>query len=378
MALHCVDCLWSVEFVMSMPAAKPPMNLGQLLQRHLLLAIMVLCYAGVAVWLSRLHETSIHNEKAGALFTSFMIDIPIMVFFVLMWRLLVLTYIDRDPNRTATLLTEVRGFFLDRDRMIGGFLAVAIMSVTLIAFAQLKNLIPVLNPYSWDEYFMQLDRTLHFGWDPYQIAHALFGWNAAITFFSGIYNFWLFMMYFVLLGACFMRPDSLVRMQFLIAFLLTWAIGGNLVATIFSSAGPVYYAKLGLGDTYAGLMNQLQAHAATGAISVVNTQNLLWFIHTNSTPVNAISAFPSMHVASSVLMAIFLRRISPVLGRMAVVFAVGIMIGSVLLAWHYAVDGYAGAAIAVAAWVVAGWLVRAVYGAGVRRAVGKEPAVADT
>lgn len=70
----------------------------------------------------------------------------------------------------------------------------------------------------------------------------------------------------------------------------------------------------------------------------------------------------SMHVASSVLMAIFLYQRALWLGRLVAVFAMAMMIGSVLLTWHYAVDGCAGAVIAVICWVVAGWLVRAVYG----------------
>jgi membrane-associated phospholipid phosphatase len=40
------------------------------------------------------------------------------------------------------------------------------------------------------------------------------------------------------------------------------------------------------------------------------------------------------------------------------VFAAIIAVGSVLLAWHYAVDGYAGAAIALACWWLAGRLAR--------------------
>ncbi len=281
-----------------------------------------------------------------------------MVFFVLLWRLLNLTYVHKIPNRFEHMASDVRSFLSERDRIVGGLMTVCIMAGTLVAFAQLKNLIPTLHPYSWDEYFMQLDRTLHFGVQPYEIAHTVLGWHFAITAISGLYNFWLFMMYFVLLGACFMRPDSAFRMQFLIAFLFTWAIGGNLFATIFSSAGPAYYALLGLGDNYSELMGILRNHAATGAITVVNTQDLLWQIHTAKSPINAISAFPSMHVASSVLMAIFLSRLSRWLGLFASIFALGIMIGSVLLAWHYAVDGYAGALIAVASWYAAGWLVR--------------------
>jgi membrane-associated phospholipid phosphatase len=65
-----------------------------------------------------------------------------------------------------------------------------------------------------------------------------------------------------------------------------------------------------------------------------------------------------MHVASSTLMAIFAFQWSRLAGIMLTIFATGIMIGSFVLGWHYAVDGYAGAMIALASWVVAGVLLR--------------------
>lgn len=195
----------------------------------------------------------------------------------------------------------------------------------------------------------------------------LFNWPIVITFFTGIYNFWMFMMYFVLFAAAFMRPSNPARMQFFVAFLLTWAIGGNVLATVFSSAGPVYYARLGLGDNFGSLTGLLRAHAATGALTVVTLQDLLWNLHLREAPINSISAFPSMHVASSVLMAIFLSKVSRLLGIFASLFALGIMIGSVLLAWHYAVDGYAGGVIATSAWFLSGWIIRLTYGTQTRQ-----------
>ncbi len=65
-----------------------------------------------------------------------------------------------------------------------------------------------------------------------------------------------------------------------------------------------------------------------------------------------------MHVASTVLMALYARAYNRRFGQVMTVFAGVIMLGSVLLAWHYAVDGYAGAAIAVACWLLTGRLIR--------------------
>lgn len=329
-----------------------------LLRIHALLIGLVGAYLGTAYTMNYVHQVSVADEKAFGLFLAFLTNVPMMIFFVLFYRLLQLTYVKRDPDRFATLKLEVVTFFSNHNRIKGGILAVLLMTGMLIAFAQMKNLIPLLNPFVWDEYFMHLDKDLHFGMHPYEITHAVFGWEYAVSFFTGLYNLWLFLMYFVLFGACFMQHDSPLRMQFLIAFLLTWAIGGNLLATLFSSAGPVYYANLGLGDAYAQLQNLLQSHAQAADLTVVNTQQMLWSWHTHEPQVNAISAFPSMHVASSVLMAIFLLRASRLLGLFAVVFALGIMIGSVLLGWHYAVDGYAGALIAAACWKLSGWMVQ--------------------
>lgn len=319
---------------------------------------MVVVFMSVSLWLSGYHEVSVQDEKAWSLFRSFLIKVPQMIFFVLFLRLIHLTYFETVPDRMATMKSEVLRFISDRARMTGGFVAAGLMTVTLIAFAQLKNLIPALNPFSWDEYFMNLDKVVHFGVQPHVIVHAVFGGHYTISFFTGLYNVWLFMMYFVLFIACFQRPESRLRMQYLIAFLLTWAVGGNLVAGMFSSAGPVYYANLGLGDAYAGLMQILHDHADTGALTVVETQEILWRLYSMPNPVSGVSAFPSMHVALSVLMAIYAFQFSRLLGVLMSVFATSIMIGSVLLAWHYAVDGYAGGLIAASCWYVAGWLVQ--------------------
>lgn len=343
-----------------MPAQTKPMRLGlvQLLRQHALLAGLALIYFLGSSWLSAHYMTDTREKDVGAALGSFFLSVPQMVFFVLFWRLLQLTYADRAPDRFARLKAEVLAFLAQRDRLIGGVLGLGLMVVVMLSFTQMKNLIPALNPFSWDLAFMKLDTALHFGQPPHVYLQAIFGGHYAISFFTGIYNVWLLLMYFMMLAACFMRPESRVRMQFMLAFVLTWAIGGNLLATIFSSAGPVYFTQLGLGDTYAPLMDLLRAHAATGALTVVETQDLLWTLHSRPAPVNLISAFPSMHVGSSVLMAIFAFHWHRLAGIAVSVFAAAMMIGSILLAWHYAVDGYAGALIAVLCWWVAGLILR--------------------
>jgi len=91
-------------------------------------------------------------------------------------------------------------------------------------------------------------------------------------------------------------------------------------------------------------------------IWAVPTQDLLWQSHlAGRGEVEGVSAMPSMHVATTILF-ILLGFASGKrwLGWALVAFSASIFLGSIALAWHYAVDGYLGAAIALACWWMAG------------------------
>jgi len=72
---------------------------------------------------------------------------------------------------------------------------------------------------------------------------------------------------------------------------------------------------------------------------------------------SGISAMPSMHVAVAVLMALAMHRVNRWVGVAFWAFALIIQIGSVHLAWHYAIDGYVAAVMVVAIWKGTGWVV---------------------
>jgi membrane-associated phospholipid phosphatase len=65
-----------------------------------------------------------------------------------------------------------------------------------------------------------------------------------------------------------------------------------------------------------------------------------------------------MHVASAALMALFGYSYSRRLGVLLTAVAVCTFAASVSLGWHYALDGYVGAAIACLIWWIAGLLNR--------------------
>jgi hypothetical protein len=57
-----------------------------------------------------------------------------------------------------------------------------------------------------------------------------------------------------------------------------------------------------------------------------------------------------MHVTTAVLLAIVGWRVSRTAGLLLAAYAVSVQIGSVVLGWHYAIDGYAGAGLTWGAW----------------------------
>lgn len=67
---------------------------------------------------------------------------------------------------------------------------------------------------------------------------------------------------------------------------------------------------------------------------------------------------PSMHNASAALFALAFFQVNRKIGWFFTVYAAVILVGSVHLGWHYAIDGYAGIAIAALSWWLAGHLAR--------------------
>jgi hypothetical protein len=92
----------------------------------------------------------------------------------------------------------------------------------------------------------------------------------------------------------------------------------------------------------------------------LRVQRTLWenFATGQNMPFVGISAMPSVHVAVAVLFALLGWRISSWLGWIFSLYAGVILIGSVHLGWHYAVDGYLSIAGALAIWAVVGMLRR--------------------
>src|SRR5262249_53960831 len=152
-----------------------------------------------------------------------------------------------------------------------------------------------------------------------------------------------------------------LRMQFFLTFVLLWALLGNVVATLLSSAGPVYYGRVtGLSDPFAPLMSYLHAANHITPVWALNVQDMLWDSYSQHgiAIVGGMTAMPSMHIATCSSFALVAFGVNRTLGYLFAAFAVIVQIGSVHLGWHYAIDGYVSAIGTVLIWLAVGWLLR--------------------
>ncbi|HEX6119288.1 MAG TPA: phosphatase PAP2 family protein, partial [Dongiaceae bacterium] len=169
-----------------------------------------------------------------------------------------------------------------------------------------------------------------------------------------------------------MRDDRL-RKQFFFTVLLGWILLGNVAAMLLSSAGPCFFARVtGLPDPYEPLALYLAGVDPVNPIFAVTAQKILWHAYEfRSLTVGAgISAMPSMHVALVALFALVCWRVRRWLGVAMTIYALIVLVTSVHLAWHYAVDGYIGAAGMIAIWWVVGRIIAWRDGARRRPATG--------
>jgi hypothetical protein len=309
----------------------------------LLLAIAVGARTG------NMPDVGVVRKFLGYLFAAFALFACGLGVFRFLWLMLV----ERHPAPLGAFFGIFPRFFGDIDRFANGINGVVVIIVFSGAFGVLKGAISILSPFHWDPALSHYDRLLAFGREPFERLWWLVDNHLAVATFNFAYNLWFFLVLGTIFTAAFAREDSALRHRFFGALMLIYTVGGFLIATAFSSAGPCYYARLGFGDTYQPLMDALHAAARDVPVWALATQEELWRGYLDPSSGSAgITAFPSLHVATSMLLALYWQRRSAVAGRLLWGFAGTIYIGSIVLGWHYAVDGIAAALITIPCWKI--------------------------
>lgn len=298
------------------------------------------------------------SGTATTLISLLQLQVPLFLVILLFWRFGWMIVKVRPRRPIAWFATDLREILLDRDRIFTGIFAFLAMCLFAGSFTVCKDLIPLINPFSWDPTFAWLDRALHGGTDPWHLLFHLTGTPAITTAINAAYHLWLMLAYFLIFVACFNVSRHDKHRHYLVADVLCWVIGGNILATLFSSVGPVYYEAFGYGADFVPLMDTLRAFNEVSPVWALDLQVMLLDGYMNDGPVRGISAMPSMHVASTVTMTLYAFSVSRVFGWIMTGFAALILVGSVQLGWHYAIDGYFSIALSLACWALARRLLR--------------------
>jgi hypothetical protein len=128
----------------------------------------------------------------------------------------------------------------------------------------------------------------------------LLGYPYVTSIINAVYHLWFFLAYGVVCRQIASTGRPRLRMQYLLTFVPIWAVIGNIVAMIMSSAGPVCFGRVtGLPDPYAPLMSYLHQASAVAPVPALNVQDMLWRLyHSHGLAIGGgISAMPSLHVA---------------------------------------------------------------------------------
>lgn len=328
-------------------------SVRKVLGEHGLLIGLVLIY-----WLASLVVASLYQiplDRSPSAYTYFILSIFLPLIVALCWHTVSIMLFVRPERLTLYLLNDLRQYF-GFERILRAAPVILLIPVFTSTFSFFKSSIPLINPYAWDAQLIEWDSLIHGGTHPWVLLHGFLGHPVVTSVINFFYHLWLFVISGLLSLQAFSMGNPKLRMQLLLSFMLTWITLGTLGALFFSSMGPCYYPSFPPEDgPYAPLMRYLREASEIAPVWALDVQRMLWDDYQNNMHGigRGISAMPSVHVATAVLLALFGWRYSRFAGIALTLFAVLIMIGSVHLGWHYAVDGYAGALGAVLVW----WLV---------------------
>lgn len=322
--------------------------------------LFVSAYVSFAFFFIQYHELndrfSILMYVAPALFQY----LPVGMLFYAAYIIYVMVKIR--PNKLFFYLWLELRKWLTSYTFIRGSLNYVAICVFLSAMTSFKSLIPEINPFSWDPALANFDSMLHGGFAPWEIIQPLVGAPMISHTIDMVYRLWFIIMMIAVVWFIFLSNDEKLRKQFMITYVTAWAINGTILALFFSSVGPAFFSNIypEVNSPYQGLMTYLNTTNASHPLFALEAQKMLWQLY-GSAELGAgggISSMPSMHVSIAFLIFLVCWRTNSIAAKViGGVFVLLILVGSIHLGWHYAIDGYLSIITTVMIWKLSSYLL---------------------
>jgi len=227
-------------------------------------------------------------------------------------------------------------------------------SLMVHTYFWIKLVVPLLHPRLYDQELWSLDQKMFLGLSPNILFLNVFSKGVVLQLIDWSYA----RIFFVSMSVAFIyflsSPSRRLRAAFSTGNTLLWLAGAWLYMLV-PSLGPAFrFPDVWLPFAYgldmtqhfqAFLMKNYQAVLRLPRGGSVGDVQLMF----------GIAAFPSLHVAFQMFAFLWMRRLW-IYGEIVFgVFALVIMIGSVVTGWHYLIDGVAGIVLAGLAYKTAVW-----------------------
>ena len=201
-------------------------------------------------------------------------------------------------------------------------------------FMLIKPELDVIFPFWADPLLAEIDHKL-LGTDAWRL---FVGWNLELM--AWIYSPGWFVSILITFFWILLKPPSDCKSAAILSYFILWSLFGPLGQAMLSSAGPIFYAQIGLGDRF----SDMSIPTVTKTIA-----DYLWLHYEQRSlaPGAGISAMPSMHIASMAWVLLSLAAYRSLWFVPALLLSLYIYIGSMALGWHYATDGVVGAVGAI-------------------------------
>jgi hypothetical protein len=289
----------------------------------------------------------------GQSFWLFVVAVAVITGSLLLYLIARIIVIDRPDRPFDYLWTK---FFFDwkmLDRLFISIPAALAMPIFFSFFTSVKLSINKIIPFYADPFLANADRIV-MGNDAWLVLQPIAGLPVITFALDFIYNLWFIVMLATLFCVITSVSDFRLRSQYLVAYVLVLAILGNALAVLFSSVGPCFYEDFYGLPRYADLIAYLHSANRDFPIWALDTQLYLMKAKNGPHFGAGISAFPSIHVAVVMLNVMFCQHLQRPWRIASIVFLIFILIGSVQLGWHYAIDGYFSILAVPIIWWVAG------------------------